>query len=157
MGMFDHWNEPFHPMGDDESIRAHFEKVPVEKEPPADIYPATDIPDPPTTKEEYAELVGREPWEIGEYTYGSSKPRFYVKPGNIRPRDEVCLWEILVPASSKKQPFSYDHHKRWDEYVRSLAGGLTVLRTGKGEWVCPAGEIYHDALRSKSCYGIQDS
>ena len=49
------------------------------------------------------------------------------------------MWEILVPASSKEQEFSYEHHKKWDEYVKSLAGGLTILKTAKGEWINPNG------------------
>lgn len=26
------------------------------------------------------------------------------------------LWGILVPASSKNKDFTYEHHKKWDEY-----------------------------------------
>ncbi len=56
------------------------------------------------------------------------------------------MWEILVPASSKEQEFSYEHHKKWDEYVKSLAGGLTILRTAKGEWISPNGISISDRV-----------
>lgn len=56
------------------------------------------------------------------------------------------LWEILVPASSKEKEFSYEHHKKWDEYVKSLAGGLTIMKTAKGEWINPDGVLYSDRM-----------
>lgn len=56
------------------------------------------------------------------------------------------LWEILVPASSKNLEFTYEHHKAWDEYVKSLAGGLTIMRTVKGEWINSDGILYLDRM-----------
>jgi hypothetical protein len=58
------------------------------------------------------------------------------------------LWEVLVPASNakRKENFSYEHHKAWDEYVKSLSGGLTIFRTVKGEWVSDNGEIFVDRM-----------
>jgi hypothetical protein len=56
------------------------------------------------------------------------------------------LWEILVPASSKEKEFSYEHHKNWDTYVKSLAGGLTIMKTAKGEWINPDGVLYLDRM-----------
>ena len=56
------------------------------------------------------------------------------------------LWEVLVPASSKNGKFKYEHHKEWDKYVTDIAGGLTVLKTGKGEWVSPDGELFRDRV-----------
>ncbi len=45
------------------------------------------------------------------------------------------LWEILIPVSKGTSKFSQAHHRQWDEYVRSLAGGLTILHpTKKGYW-----------------------
>ncbi len=60
--------------------------------------------------------------------------------------DKKIMWEILVPASGKEQDFLYEHHKKWDEYVKSLAGGLTVLKTGKGEWISPDGTLFRDRV-----------
>lgn len=62
--------------------------------------------------------------------------------------EKVELWEILVPASKWKTKvvFPYVHHKKWDEYVRSIAGGVTILKTGKGEWVSPDGVLHTDRV-----------
>lgn len=56
------------------------------------------------------------------------------------------LWEILVPASWGKQQFSYEHHKAWDDYVISIAGGLTVFRGAKGQWISPDGKLFYDRI-----------
>ena len=57
------------------------------------------------------------------------------------------LWEILVPASNNKdQNFTYDHHKEWDEFVKDLTGGVTILKTAKGQWVSPDGELFIDRM-----------
>lgn len=56
------------------------------------------------------------------------------------------LWEILVPASLGKTRFSFEHHKAWDNFVRERAGGLTVFRAAKGQWVAPDGELFHDRM-----------
>src|SRR5579859_5271255 len=56
------------------------------------------------------------------------------------------MWEILVPASGKQQEFSYEHHKLWDEFVVQLAGGLTILKTAKGEWVSPDNVRFKDRM-----------
>jgi len=66
---------------------------------------------------------------------------------NVEPKDHSNqMWEILVPASNKDQEFSYDHHKEWDEYVKSLAGGLTILKTAKGEWLNREGTLFKDRV-----------
>jgi len=57
------------------------------------------------------------------------------------------LWEILVPASNNKdQKFTYEHHKEWDEFVRNLTGGVTILKTAKGQWVNPDGKLFVDRM-----------
>lgn len=58
------------------------------------------------------------------------------------------LWEILVPASNGKLKikFSYAHHKEFDNFVKSLSGGLTVLKSAKGEWESPSGELFTDRI-----------
>lgn len=57
------------------------------------------------------------------------------------------LWEILVPASNNKDlRFTYDHHKAWDAYVKKLSGGITIMKTAKGEWVSPDGKLYVDRV-----------
>ena len=56
------------------------------------------------------------------------------------------LYEILVPASNNTEKFSYEHHKEWDEFVKSIANGVTILKTGKGEWISPDGKLYKDRI-----------
>ncbi len=57
------------------------------------------------------------------------------------------LWEILIPVHSnegKKFPLKY--LKKWDEKARALSGGLTILKTGKGQWISPEGKTFHDKM-----------
>jgi hypothetical protein len=57
------------------------------------------------------------------------------------------LWEILVPQAFNdgiKVPVG--HHHLWDEKVRGIAGGLTVLRTARGIWQSPTGEIFREKM-----------
>ena len=49
------------------------------------------------------------------------------------------LWEILVPVeninSMLREEFDIKVHQAWDEKVRQVAGGLTIMKTGKGNWI----------------------
>lgn len=47
------------------------------------------------------------------------------------------LYEILVPTKygDTLGPISTKHHKNWDAKVRSISGGLTILKPAKGQWV----------------------
>ena len=57
------------------------------------------------------------------------------------------LWEILVPASNNKdKKFSYEHHKAWDAFVKQITGGVTIMKTAKGQWVSPHGQLYVDRM-----------
>jgi len=57
------------------------------------------------------------------------------------------MWEILVPASNNKdQNFTYEHHKEWDAFVKKITGGVTIMKTTKGEWVSPTGQLYIDRM-----------
>lgn len=52
------------------------------------------------------------------------------------------LWEILVPkCANDGLEFSLTHHREWDTYVRSISGGITILRSAVGHWVSPEGNI----------------
>jgi hypothetical protein len=42
------------------------------------------------------------------------------------------LWEILVPYEKDGKPIHIDHHHKWDEFVESIAGGLTILKLTRG-------------------------
>lgn len=57
------------------------------------------------------------------------------------------LWEILVPKfwnNGQRIPLRY--HRAWDEKVRAVSGGLTILRSVKGQWESPGGKIYKDQM-----------
>jgi len=57
------------------------------------------------------------------------------------------LWEILVPASGNNdKEFTYEHHKAWDAFVKELTGGVTIMKTAKGQWVSPHGQLYVDRM-----------
>ena len=60
---------------------------------------------------------------------------------------ETELWEILVPASNNTdQKFTYEHHKEWDAFVKKVTGGVTVMKTAKGQWLSPTGKLYIDRM-----------
>jgi len=49
---------------------------------------------------------------------------------------EKELWEILVPKNKNNgDSFRMPHHWKWDEYVKNISGGLTIMRVAKGEWL----------------------
>lgn len=68
---------------------------------------------------------------------------------------EDSLWEILVPTvRNDGRPIRTRCHRVWDEQVRKLSGGLTILTPAKGQWVSPKGELYAERMipvRIKCC------
>lgn len=62
------------------------------------------------------------------------------------------LWEILVPTEKpshmkgKNRYFTTKYHKRWDEKVIKIAGGLTVFQPSKGAWVSPCGKLFAERM-----------
>jgi len=56
------------------------------------------------------------------------------------------LYEILVPASNRHEKFSYEHHKEWDAFVTEITGGITIMKSAKGEWFNPNGKLYQDRI-----------
>ena len=59
---------------------------------------------------------------------------------------KIKLWEILVPASKKKHKISYEHHKKCDSKVMEISGGLTILKTTKGQWISSDNTLYNDKM-----------
>ncbi len=58
---------------------------------------------------------------------------------------KICLWEILVPVGDNDgNTFTLEYHREWDAKVRALTGGLTIMKTAKGQWVSGYGEIFID-------------
>ncbi len=57
------------------------------------------------------------------------------------------LWEILVPKySNEGKEFTLKHHHRWDEKVRNIAGGVTILKTAKGQWINTRGKLFAEKM-----------
>lgn len=52
---------------------------------------------------------------------------------------ETFLWEILVPTVRRvdEKPIKTRYHRVWDEKVRAISGGLTIMPPAKGQWVAP--------------------
>lgn len=60
---------------------------------------------------------------------------------------KVEMWEIMVPITSNEgNPFRTRYHKVWDEKVRSIAGGLTILKPAKGQWVNVDSKLYAERM-----------
>lgn len=56
------------------------------------------------------------------------------------------LFEILVPCNwNCGTPIRTRHHREWDKRVRKIAGGLTILTPGKGQWVHQS-DLYIDRM-----------
>lgn len=50
------------------------------------------------------------------------------------------LWEILVPALDPGgREIDLETHREWDEKVRSISKGLTIMSIAKGQWISPKG------------------
>lgn len=47
------------------------------------------------------------------------------------------LYEILVPTrygDGKMSPIKTRHHKKWDERIQAISGGMTILSSARGKW-----------------------
>jgi len=52
------------------------------------------------------------------------------------------LFEILVPAEVDGKEIPVEFHHAWDEKVRKIAGGLSILKSMKGQWVNKEGNLF---------------
>lgn len=60
---------------------------------------------------------------------------------------ETQLWEILVPTVRLDgRPIHTRFHRVWDEKVRAITGGLTILSPAKGQWVNPEGDLFAERM-----------
>jgi hypothetical protein len=56
--------------------------------------------------------------------------------------DKRCLWEILVPATENDgSPVELFWHREWDDKVRKISKGLTIMTKSKGQWLDHYGNI----------------
>lgn len=71
-------------------------------------------------------------------------------PLSIRRVMTKSLWEILVPTERRVEPGKYyttRYHRVWDEKVRQITGGLTILTPAKGQWVDPdTGTLFKERM-----------
>ena len=46
------------------------------------------------------------------------------------------LFEILVPTiyGDTLKPIKTRHHKKWDERIQAISGGMTILSSARGKW-----------------------
>jgi hypothetical protein len=78
----------------------------------------------------------------------------------------TAMWEILVPtekrlrtpapgeganldalkAWQRSNSYSTRYHRVWDEKVRKLTNGLTIMTPVKGQWSAPDGELFKERM-----------
>lgn len=57
------------------------------------------------------------------------------------------FWEILVPTiKNDGTPVKTKFHKVWDEKVREISGGLTIIPPIKGQWISHDGELFNERM-----------
>ncbi len=57
------------------------------------------------------------------------------------------MWEILVPTMRNDgRPIRTRFHRVWDEKVRTIAGGLTILQPAIGQWVSQDDELFKERM-----------
>lgn len=56
----------------------------------------------------------------------------------------ASMWEILVPTMRQDgRPIRTRFHRVWDEKVRAISNGLTILPPTIGQWVSPIDETLY--------------
>lgn len=62
--------------------------------------------------------------------------------------EKKSLWEILVPTVKMDGTGFYKtrYHRVWDEKVREITGGLTIMSPAKGQWVSKTGETFIERM-----------
>lgn len=83
----------------------------------------------------------------------------------------TMMWEILVPTEKRiktpmprpedgwgddvvgaleywqrRNAYTTRYHRVWDEKVRAITGGLTILTPAKGQWISPDGELFVERM-----------
>lgn len=57
------------------------------------------------------------------------------------------VFEILIPSQfNDRKTIHVEHHYAFDDFVKGIAGGLTILRSGMGYWVDLSGETYKERM-----------
>lgn len=67
-----------------------------------------------------------------------TKPKSILADMVVEDTQSTPLWEILVPTvSNGGRPFSVRHHRQWDQMVKTIAGGMTLVQPVRGSWIEP--------------------
>lgn len=62
-------------------------------------------------------------------------------------KKKVSLWEVLVPRQTNSgEEIKLEFHQEWDQRVREITGGLTILKTAKGQWISPDGKLFVEPM-----------
>lgn len=60
---------------------------------------------------------------------------------------KLKFYEILVPTQfNDGKPIRTRYHKVWDEKVRKITGGLTIIPPIKGQWISQEGELFSERM-----------
>lgn len=58
-----------------------------------------------------------------------------------------ALWEIFVPTQDNNgKPFRTRYHRVWDNKVREISGGLTILKPATGQWISDDNELFKERM-----------
>lgn len=59
----------------------------------------------------------------------------------------MMFWEILVPTQSNEgKPFRTRFHRVWDEKVRTITNGMSIIPPIKGLWKSKEGALYKERM-----------
>lgn len=67
-------------------------------------------------------------------------------PAHFNPMDDGPTYENACTKWSIENSYTTRYHRVWDEKVRAITGGLTILTPAKGQWVSPDGELYQERM-----------
>ena len=57
------------------------------------------------------------------------------------------IWEILVPTvRNDGRPIKTRFHRVWDDKVRAISGGMTIMTPAKGQWISGDKELFTERM-----------
>src|ERR1044072_2571059 len=68
------------------------------------------------------------------------------------------MFTLLVPTERRSdgKPIRTRFHRVWDEKVRAISGGLTILPPVKGQWLSPTHELFKERMIPVSFIATED-
>lgn len=71
-----------------------------------------------------------------------TKPRKIMADMTAEISTEKLMWELLVPTRGNDgTPFTRRHHRHFDNYIKDISGGLTLVSPVRGDWVDPSSNV----------------